>query len=67
MNLSYTLTIAILPAVLLVYLFKKWDEKRPEPPGMVRNAVLFGMLSIIPAVIIERDVQAVNKSQKMGV
>ncbi|NUP07582.1 MAG: PrsW family intramembrane metalloprotease [Polyangiaceae bacterium] len=54
-----TLAVAILPAVLLVYLFKKWDEKRPEPPGMVRNAVIFGMVSIIPAVIIELTLSAI--------
>ena len=56
--MRFTLALAILPAVLLVYLFKKWDEKRPEPPGMVRNAVLLGMASIVPAVIIELALSA---------
>ncbi|MBL9025940.1 MAG: PrsW family intramembrane metalloprotease [Myxococcales bacterium] len=54
-----TLAVAILPALGLLFLFKKWDEKRPEPPGMIRNAVIFGALSCIPAAIIELVLMAV--------
>jgi protease PrsW len=56
---SITLAIAILPAIGLIYLFKKWDQKRPEPPGMIRNAMILGALSCVPAVIIELALTAV--------
>lgn len=51
--MSITLAIAILPAIGLIYLFKKWDQKRPEPPGAIRNAMILGAVSCVPAVIIE--------------
>ena len=47
------IAISVGPAILLLMLFKKWDEKRPEPPGKVRNMVLFGVACCIPAAIIE--------------
>ena len=48
-----TILLAVLPALGLLWIFKKWDEKRPEPPGAIRNVVLLGMASCIPAAIIE--------------
>ena len=54
-----TLVIAAAPALLLVRLFIKWDAKRPEPPGKVRNMMLFGVLACIPAGIIELTLTAV--------
>lgn len=57
--MSITLAIAILPAIGLIYWFKKWDQKRPEPPGMIRNAMILGALSCVPAVIIELAITAV--------
>ncbi len=50
--------ISVGPALLLLALFKKWDSKRPEPPGKVRNMVLFGILSCVPAYIIEKLLMA---------
>jgi RsiW-degrading membrane proteinase PrsW (M82 family) len=57
------IAISVGPAILLLMLFKKWDEKRPEPPGKVRNMVLFGVACCIPAAIIEPIVaQALGSS-----
>jgi RsiW-degrading membrane proteinase PrsW (M82 family) len=51
--LRINIAIAVAPALFLLWLFKKWDEKRPEPPGAVRNCVLFGVASCVPAILIE--------------
>jgi len=47
------IAVALAPALLFLWLFKRLDAKRPEPPGSVRNVVLFGVLSCIPAIIVE--------------
>jgi len=51
--LRLNIAIAVAPALFLLWLFKKWDEKRPEPPGAVRNCVLFGVATCVPAIVIE--------------
>ncbi len=48
-----TIALALAPAFLLLWLFKKWDEKRPEPPGAVRNMVLWGVATCLPAAGVE--------------
>ena len=53
MDIRANLAIAVAPALLLLWLFKKWDEKRPEPPGAVRNVVILGAITCIPAAAIE--------------
>jgi RsiW-degrading membrane proteinase PrsW (M82 family) len=53
MDIRANLAIAVAPALLLLWLFKKWDEKRPEPPGAVRNVVILGAVICIPAAAIE--------------
>lgn len=58
MDIRTNLAIAVAPALLLLWLFKKWDEKRPEPPGAVRNVVIFGAITCIPAAAIELGMQA---------
>ncbi len=45
--------VALAPALLLLWVFKRLDAKRPEPPGSVRNVVLFGVLSCAPAIVVE--------------
>lgn len=59
MDLRLNLAIAIAPALALLWLFKKWDEKRPEPPGAVRKVVLFGMVTCLPAAGIELGLSGV--------
>jgi RsiW-degrading membrane proteinase PrsW (M82 family) len=58
MDIRANLAIAVAPALLLLWLFKKWDEKRPEPPGAVRNVVIFGALMCLPAAGIELAMSA---------
>ncbi len=48
-----TIALALAPAFLLLWLFKKWDEKRPEPPGAVRNMVFWGVATCLPAAGVE--------------
>lgn len=51
--MALTLAVALAPALVLLWIFTRLDSKRPEPPGSVRNVVLFGVLSCIPAIVIE--------------
>ena len=43
----------VIPALLAMALVDRLDRKRPEPPGTRRLAAFLGMLSIIPAIILE--------------
>jgi protease PrsW len=58
MDIRANLAIAVAPALLLLWLFKKWDEKRPEPPGAVRNVVILGAITCFPAAAIELAMSA---------
>jgi RsiW-degrading membrane proteinase PrsW (M82 family) len=49
----FNLALAIAPALLLFWLFQRWDQKRPEPLGAVRNMMLLGTGTVIPAIIVE--------------
>jgi len=42
-----------IPALLLMWLVDRLDAKRPEPASTRRLVVLVGMLSVIPALILE--------------
>jgi RsiW-degrading membrane proteinase PrsW (M82 family) len=42
-----------IPALILMWLVDRLDAKRPEPRGTRRLVVLAGMLSVIPALILE--------------
>ncbi|HEX7838236.1 MAG TPA: PrsW family intramembrane metalloprotease [Kofleriaceae bacterium] len=42
-----------IPALLLMWIVDRLDAKRPEPRGTRRLVVLVGMLSVIPALILE--------------
>lgn len=52
-----TFIIAIIPAVLILYLYYRKDDLRPEPRTMVSRALVFGALSIIPVGAIELGLQ----------
>jgi len=61
------LAVALGPALLLLRLFQRLDAKRPEPPGSVRNVVLLGVASCLPAVLIELGLSAVlGEATKAG-
>jgi RsiW-degrading membrane proteinase PrsW (M82 family) len=58
MNHLLILSIGLLPvALLLLYIYK--SDPRPEPLPMLRKAFLYGMLIIIPVVIVETAVSFV--------
>lgn len=42
-----------LPALVLMWLVDRLDARRPEPRGTRRLVVLAGMLSVIPALVLE--------------
>lgn len=43
----------VIPALIAMWLVDRLDAKRPEPPRTRRLAVFVGMLSVIPALILE--------------
>ncbi|MBO7333401.1 MAG: PrsW family intramembrane metalloprotease, partial [Lachnospiraceae bacterium] len=45
--------LAALPALVLIFFVYKQDKKEKEPKGLLFKLVMFGFISIIPAVIIE--------------
>src|SRR5215468_10964510 len=49
-----------VPALILMWLVDRLDAKRPEPRGMRRLVVLAGMLSVIPALILEVMIPALT-------
>jgi protease PrsW len=57
-----SLVLATLPALILVYYFYKKDNLKPEPTKMIRRAFLFGILSIIPALILELALSFLEQS-----
>jgi len=53
MNLIVSLALAIIPALLIVIYFNRKDRAKPEPRGIIVKIFLLGILSIIPAIILE--------------
>jgi len=48
-----TFSLAVIPAlVLLIYFYKK-DRLKPEPKRLVGKIFLIGLISVIPAIILE--------------
>ena len=42
-----------VPALVAMWLVDRLDRKRPEPPSLRRLSAAFGMITVIPAVILE--------------
>lgn len=47
-----------IPAVLAMWFVDRVDRKRPEPPRLRRLVALVGMLSVIPALLLELGLAA---------
>ncbi len=47
------LFLAVLPSVILITYFMKFDRFNPEPPRLLIKLFLAGCFSVIPAIIIE--------------
>jgi protease PrsW len=42
-----------LPAIFAMWIVDRLDRKRPEPAALRRKVALFGMLSVLPAIVLE--------------
>ena len=51
---------AIAPAIILLLLFYKVDKFQPEPIKLLLKLYLLGMLSVIPVLILESILSALN-------
>ena len=61
------LTLAVLPAiVLMVYIYRQ-DTQEKEPIGMLLRALLLGILSTIPAAFIENILTAFSPSNELPI
>ncbi|HSR99068.1 MAG TPA: PrsW family intramembrane metalloprotease [Kofleriaceae bacterium] len=49
----YVALSGVLPAIVAMWIVDRLDAKRPEPPRTRRLVVFFGMLSVIPALVLE--------------
>ena len=64
MNIALSLTVALLPAILLLlYIWKKDPQK--EPTGQLVKAVLWGVAICIPIGFVELGIQEVLFGGKM--
>ena len=55
----YFASTGALPALLAMWYVDRLDSKRPEPKATLRKITLFGVLSVIPAIILELLVNTV--------
>jgi len=53
MNLAISIALAIIPALVIVAYFRRKDRARPEPRGVIIRIFLLGLLSTIPAILLE--------------
>jgi len=53
LDLLLSLALAIIPALLVVAYFRRKDRARPEPGGLSLKIFFLGVLSIIPALLLE--------------
>ncbi|MCK4671906.1 MAG: PrsW family intramembrane metalloprotease [Candidatus Aegiribacteria sp.] len=53
MNVVLALTLAIIPAVIIVIYFYRKDKAKPEPKGLIIRIFLLGVFSTLPALILE--------------
>ncbi|ORC36866.1 hypothetical protein B4O97_04370 [Marispirochaeta aestuarii] len=50
--------MAIIPSLVLVLLFMRFDRRRPEPRGEILRAFVLGVFSTIPVLVLEILVDA---------
>ena len=53
-----SLTLAIVPPLLMLLYFWRQDRRRPEPKGLIGKVFVMGMLSVIPILVVELALQA---------
>lgn len=52
-SLGLSVFLAALPALVILWYFRRMDSARPEPLGLIGRSVLYGFLAVIPAAAIE--------------
>ncbi len=60
MNLAISLTLAIVPALIIVIYFYRKDRSKPEPKGIIIRIFLLGLLSTVPAIFMEMGIDALS-------
>lgn len=51
--LAINATLAIIPALFLVFLFYRRDSRKREPGSLIWKTFLLGFFSVVPALILE--------------
>ncbi len=64
--LALSITLAIIPAAILLRYYLRQDKSRPEPRGLIIRVFLLGILSILPVLIIELILQAMHQTMGMS-
>ena len=58
----FSFLAAVIPAIALLIYYYRLDKAKPEPKGLVIKIFFLGILSIVPAIIIELLVSAMGSS-----
>jgi RsiW-degrading membrane proteinase PrsW (M82 family) len=56
MNLAISLTLAIVPALIIVIYLCRKDRAKPEPKRIIVRIFILGLLSTVPAIFIEMGI-----------
>lgn len=51
--LVLNISLAVIPALLLLIFFYNKDKQKKEPVSMVMKVFIFGFISVLPAILIE--------------
>ena len=62
----YVALSGVLPAIVAMWIVDRLDAKRPEPPRTRRLVVFFGMLSVIPALVLEVVLSTMGPGEYFG-
>jgi len=51
--LAMNIALAVLPSLLLLWYFYRWDRGRKEPRGLLLLTFFLGFIAVMPAAVIE--------------
>jgi protease PrsW len=52
-SLAFSVALAALPALAILWYFRRLDRARPEPIGLIGRSLLYGFLAVLPAAALE--------------
>jgi RsiW-degrading membrane proteinase PrsW (M82 family) len=55
-SLALSIILAAIPALAILWYFRRLDRARPEPLGLIARSVLYGFLAVLPAAAIEMGI-----------